>query len=129
MPELIWDETDLVACLEVIATIEEYGNYYYEVKQDILLLAVSIWPYESVVAVSLSQTGDAKPLISFTLVVRDSIRYVKDKRGEYLEFKNCVIVSHRFYYTEVKDIFDQTKFTDDLVMEMSIKPHICVKFK
>jgi len=130
MPELKWDETDFLEYLEVLPQIEEYGTkIYYEVKQSDLILVISIWQYESVVAVSLLRDETATPIASFTLAVRGDVRYVKDKRGEYLEFNDCVVVSNRFYYHETKDVFDRTKFTGQLQMELSIKPHIQVKFR
>lgn len=131
MPELKWDETDFLECLEVIPQIEEYGTeHYYEVKKNGLILAVSVWQYESVIALSLLQEAGRIPITSFALVVRDRVRYIHDKRGEYLEFNDCVVVSNRFFGQETrKDIFDKTKFSDNLRLEISIKPNLQIKFQ
>jgi hypothetical protein len=75
------------------------------------------------------QEKDQAPYVNLYVVVRDRIRRVNDKRGEYLELIDCVVVSNRFYYIEVKDVLDRTKFTDHLNLEIRIKPRIQAEFK
>jgi len=125
MPELKWNKTDFMECLEVIPQVEDYEvEHFYEVKKNGLVLTVTVWQHESVVFVSLRQQENPAPLVEFALFVREAARYVNDKRGEYLEFQNCIAAPSRFSYQEMGDMFDTAKFKHGLTIELAIKPHI-----
>ena len=62
MPQLEWDETDFIRCLEVIPeTDDNSAEYIYKIEQDALVLTVAVWQYESVVSVSLRQQETNAP--------------------------------------------------------------------
>ena len=132
MPELAWDETDFLACLEVEPQIEEYGMaYHYEVSRGTLTLFVSVWPYESVVALSLlaQDTQETTTNITLWLAIRGAVHYIHDKRGEFLEFNDCVVISTRFFSGAIESVFDKTKLPGDLQMTLRIKPTIQIAFR
>lgn len=127
MPQLEWHEVDVLRCLEVLPEVEELGtSYCYDVRQSDLILSVAIWPYESIVTVSLSQR-EAK-LASWTLAVRGFVRRVLDKMGERLEFRDCVVISNRFDYLNGTNPFDATISPHGLTMQLSTKPHLNIAF-
>jgi len=128
MPQLKWDETEFLECLEVTPEIDEYEvQHMYEVEQHGLVLTATVWQYESVICLSLRQQAMNEPLVEFTLFVRDGIRYVKDKRGEYLEFQDCIVAPSRFSYIEIGDVFDKTKFDHGLTLQLATKPHLQIR--
>ena len=55
MPQLDWDETDFLRCLEVAPVAEEPGTQHeYTVAKGGLVLRVNVWQYESVIALSVA---------------------------------------------------------------------------
>lgn len=128
MPELQWDELDFLECLEVVPQVEEYGiSYSYEVHRDSLRLLVTVWPMESAVQWTLWQASIETPLLDFALFVRGAVRHINDKRGEYLEFQDCVVAPNRFWQIEAGDVFDSGNFAG-LTAEIGVKPHIRFHF-
>lgn len=50
MPQLKWDETEFIECLETLPTVEEHSvSHVFEIKKDGLILQLTVWQYESVV--------------------------------------------------------------------------------
>lgn len=128
MPQLNWNENDLLECLEVSPQVSDYEvKHFYQVTQDDFVLAVSVWQHESLVVLSLCQEKSDAPLIEFALCVRRAVRYVHDKRGEYLEFGNCVVAPDRFAYQAVGNMFDETVFKPSLTVQLAVKPHIQIR--
>jgi hypothetical protein len=83
MPELIWDELDFLECLETVPEVEADGVWYsYDVTQSEHRLLVTVFPYESVVALTLCPEASETPLVEFTLYVRSAVRHINDKRGD-----------------------------------------------
>ncbi len=127
MPQMEWDETDVLTCLKVLPEVEEFGtSYHYETRQEELTLSVRIWPHESIVAVSLSH--QEATCASWTLAVRGFVRRVCDNAGERLEFCDCMIVSSRFAYMSEANPFGVAPFRHSPTMQLFIKPHIRIAF-
>lgn len=127
MPQLDWDETDFMECLEVIPTVEDYEvKHVYEVNKDGLSLLVCVWQLESVVGLSLRQHDGDELLTEFALFVRGAVRYVNDKRGEYLEFSDVVVAPNRFSFSG--SAFDKTRLSHGLVIHLQAKPHIQIRY-
>jgi hypothetical protein len=128
MPELDWDETDFIACLEVLPVLDEYEEYpYFEVRKNGMILGLSVRHYKGIVVMSLTPEGQESPLISFSLVVRGKVRYIKDKRGEHLEFNDCVVVRNSFLF-ELPDVYNRDVMPGYLTLELRIKPQIALSF-
>lgn len=128
MPELNWNETDFMECLEVVPEIESYKvKHVYKVTKDGLALVVIVRQFESVVQLSLRQREVDTLLIEFSLFVRESTRYIKDKRSEYLEFQDCIVLPSRFSYQDVGNMFDKANFKHGLTVQLAIKPHIQIR--
>ncbi len=54
MPELVWDETDFVTCLEALPTIDEYETgYHYVVEKDGLKLDLSVYPFAADICITI----------------------------------------------------------------------------
>lgn len=127
MPELKWDKFDFFYCLEVEPQVEEYEiSYFYEVRRDDLILELTVWPLESVVALSLRQSNSENLLAEFALFVHGNVRHINDKRGEYLEFEKCLMTPLRSSYLEADVIWQQTK--PNWRVELLIKPHIQIRY-
>ncbi|OON68028.1 hypothetical protein [Hymenobacter sp. CRA2] len=126
--QLQWDELDLLQGLEAIPVEDDNGGTHYRVRHDGLLLLVSLWPYLGVVDVTLVQSVTEAVLLDLTVAVRGRIRYNNDKRGEYLEFADCVLVS-RVALTEEQA---EAAFSPNLLgrtMLVAMKPHVSVLFE
>ena len=128
MPELQWDELDFLECLEVEPQIEdEYKTrYVYKVARAGLILTVVVRSLESYLWLSLQQKESELPLVEFALFVHGNIRYIKDKRGEYLELTDCLLAPRRTSYLKAETIWDVTQPT--WTLEISIKPHIQIRY-
>jgi hypothetical protein len=128
MPELDWDETDFIACLEVLPVIDEWEeNPYFKVRRNGIVLNLLVRQYESTVVLSLTPEGQENALISFSLVVRGGVSYVKDKRGEYLKFSNCVVVRNGFLF-QLPDVYNRDVMPEHSTLLLSIKPQIAITF-
>jgi hypothetical protein len=125
MPELQWDELDFLECLGVVPEEGEYGtSYAYKLERNGLRLELSLWPFESMAGFSLYRETDALALFTFALAVRGNIRRVNDKRGDYLEFTNCIVVADRFSYLTIGNPFDRERFAAGTTLELFINPDI-----
>jgi hypothetical protein len=127
MPELKWDETDFLDCLEVFPAIEEGGTFYtYEVMKNDLVLTVSVSPLDSCVFLSLRQCSDAKPNINYGFVVRDGIVQERKNGDDYLEFRACFFT--RLWAWEVDATEEEFKTKPGRTIQVSIKPQIRIEF-
>ncbi len=128
MPELQWTELDFIECLEVVPEVGEYKErYLWNVVQDRLTLSIAMWPWESVLELSLLDAAASSPIVEFAVVVRGSIeRKEPYGRFEHLRLHDCIIVPSRFYALEVGDVFDRAEFPYGLTIEIAVKPQISV---
>src|SRR5262245_55835430 len=84
---LVWDETDVIACLEVLPVVGDHAvSYTFSLRRDGLRLELTIYPYDRDVCISLHRCGIDVPTFDVKLIDCDGVRYVNDTRGEYLEF-------------------------------------------
>lgn len=126
--QLQWDELDLLQGLEGVPTAGENGSFRYRVQQEALQLRVSLWPEHGMVDLTLFDTQTKAILLDLTVAVRGRIRYNNDKRGEYLEFADCLIVS-RLLATEEQL---EAAFSPNILgrpMLLTVKPHLSVLFE
>jgi hypothetical protein len=125
VPELQWDETDFIECLEVVPEVEEYKtSYVFAVLRNDLRMLLTVRPHESAIQVTLCQEGSGRSLMDFALFVRGKTRYIH----EYLELADCVVGPNTSWYLEVGDPFDPARFPAGLTVEIGIKPFISVRF-
>jgi hypothetical protein len=129
MPQLDWDEQEVLEYLVVLPEVEEYEtSHRYTLGADGLSLRVTIWQWESAVQLTLSRDGTAEEITNFALIVRDRIRYRNEKWGEYLEFKDCVLSPDRFFHIYVGDVFDRGLFSKGLLVKLFVRPTIRIEF-
>lgn len=125
MPELKWNEYDFVECLGVLPEIDDYNTgHHFKVERNDLILEMSVWQHESLIALSLYQTEKRNSFLTVWFVVRGKIQYINDKRGSFLEFNDFFIVKNRGYYIEEGDVFEEPKFPMKLNIELTIEPEI-----
>jgi hypothetical protein len=67
------------------------------VTQNGLRLVLEVWPYESLVQISLRRDGEDQRLLALTFLVQGPVCRRKEKWGEYLEFSGCTLVSERYF--------------------------------
>ncbi|GAB3234281.1 hypothetical protein GCM10027346_23020 [Hymenobacter seoulensis] len=126
--ELHWDELDFLQGLEVVPTENNNGGIHFSVDRQGLRLLVTLWPQAGVVDVTLLQVTSKAILLDFTVAVRGRIRYNNDKRGEYLEFPDSVLVSRISFSTEQ----DEAAFSPNTFgrpMLLTVRPHLSVLFE
>ncbi|AII52621.1 hypothetical protein [Hymenobacter sp. APR13] len=90
--ELQWEELDLLQGLETVPVENEHGGVECCVDQHDLRLLLTLWPHSGVVDLTLVARQSQHILLDFTVAVRGRIRFNNDKRGQYLEFADCVLV-------------------------------------
>ena len=135
MPELQWDAFDFFYCLEVEPTTDdEYKlRYVYKVEKDELVLTTIVRPLDGVIFLSLGQSKSDAFLVEFAILVRGPIRYIRDKRGEYLEFDNCLLMpttsSHyRLMRHPATQADAMDNFQPNWTVQLSIKPQIQIRY-
>jgi hypothetical protein len=132
MPELRWNEYEVIECLGVLPEEEEFfASHYFRLIKDGLLLEMTIWQYESCIAISASKETDEKPFITLYFLVRDKVTFINEKNSAALKFQDCIVVSSRFWMyreDENKDYFDKNIFPGKLDFELHVYPGIELKF-
>jgi hypothetical protein len=99
MPQLKWDETEFIECLEVVPEVAEYQTQHiFTVARHGLTLTITIWQLESMVTLALRRDGQTLLLTQFTLAIRGDVSLQRHKSGDYLEFRDCVFCPGRFSY-------------------------------
>lgn len=127
MPELKWNEHEVIECLGVLPEIEYYETgHHFKVEKDGLTLVLSIWQYDSLFEISLYQFGKDSPFINFHLYVRDEVKFINDKRGYYLSFQDCAFVSSEYPLASIN--FTSDERFKNLTMELAVEPQIKIKF-
>ncbi|TGE10057.1 hypothetical protein [Hymenobacter fodinae] len=126
--ELQWEELDLLQGLEVVPTENDNGGIHFSVDHQGLRLLVTLWPHAGVVDVTLVQRTQQAVLLDFTVAVRGRIRYNNDKRGQYLEFADCVLVS-RISFSAEQDEAAFNPNTFGRPMLLTVRPHLSVLFE
>lgn len=98
MPQLDWDEVDLIEFLEVLPAMAEYGAaYQYTVERDDFEFVVTIWQYESDIELKLLRKEQKLPLLHLVANVRGKVE-IKDWPGErFLQFGDVELWSSRFH--------------------------------
>ena len=75
MPQLKWDETEIIECLETLPKVEEYSvSHVFEIKKDGLILQLTVWQYESVVQFVIFREQVEVAVIQMALFVRGEVR-------------------------------------------------------
>lgn len=127
MSQLKWNEPDFIECLGVLPEVDDYETgHHFKVEKDGLILNLSIWQYDSLFEISLFQPEKNVPFINFHLYVRDEIKFINDKRGYYLSFRDCAFVSSEYPLSSIN--FTNDERFKNLTMELSIEPQIRINF-
>lgn len=128
MPQLKWNEHEFIECLGVLPEVDDYETgHHFRIEKNGLILALSVWQLDSLFEFSLYQIGWEKSFLNFYLSVREEVKFVKDKRGSYLSFRDCSIVSPKQPIPESIN-FVRHIDSDNLVMELEVEPQIQIKF-
>jgi hypothetical protein len=94
---LIWDETEVLACLEVEPKVGEYEmEHVYEVAQPPLRLLLSVFWMTSDVYATVYCDGKPNPVAHAELRGCPAIRVVDDQRGNYIECAAPSAVSEHY---------------------------------
>ena len=130
MPQLKWDETELIECLETLPTVEEYSvSHVFEIKKDGLVLQLTVWQYESVVQLAVFREQVEVAVFQMALFVRGEVRYIKELKSEFLEFRHCIPAASRFSYLDFpENPCNQKEYSYDLTIWLFVKPHLRIHF-
>ncbi|MDQ3129510.1 MAG: hypothetical protein M3Q99_01955 [Acidobacteriota bacterium] len=132
MPELIWNEYEVIECLGVLPETEEFfTSHYFKLVKDKFILQITIWQIESCIAISISKENDEKPFLTIYFIVRDILEFMNAKNFSSLKFQDCIIVSSRFWMyeeNEKKNYFDKDIFPTKLNIELCVYPRLEIKF-
>lgn len=81
------------------------------------------------VRVRISQDGTEPPVTRFALAVRGRVRRINDRRrGDYIEFPDCVLVPSRFSYLPLSNLFDHERHPCMMDVHVMAYPQIRVRF-
>jgi hypothetical protein len=129
MPQLEWNDIDLLDFFAVEPTVEDYAaSHNYEVERNGLRLLFTVWQNESVIQVSVFRSGAEDVLFTFAAYVRSGVRFIDDKRGKYLEIEDCIIAPNRFWYIDSGDPLDRKRFPIAVTVTVAIDPDIRIAF-
>jgi hypothetical protein len=131
MPELNWDQTDFIECLEVLPQTNEYGTeQIFQLDREGLSLKVSVWPLESVVYLDLHRVNHEARIIGFALFVRGRVEHVKERSFEYLRFHDALPAPSRFSYMDFsEDVHSTARSPYGLTVRLRTKPDIEIEFE
>lgn len=117
MPLLKWDETEVLACLEVDPEIDEDGiSHSYHVCRGTIHLHLTIFQYDSSVHVTVKSEDQDNPIIDFKLMSCAGIQYHKEAYSEYLLFAPSDVVGE--YY--------KNDYVVESGFKISVNPSIAV---
>jgi hypothetical protein len=118
MPQLKWDATDFLTCLEVPPTVDEFeAGYHYSVSKDGLRLELAVFQFDSDICIAVYRDGVERPVIDVRIKDCSGTRYVNDSRGEFLEFAPSQVFGERF----------QRDYVIPVGVRLSVKPSICIE--
>ncbi len=84
---LIWDETDLITCLEVEPEKETDGIWHkYTISKDGMILEIIIYQYDREIYFDLKREGIDSIVFKMKLIGCNGVRYLNEATGESLEF-------------------------------------------
>lgn len=128
MPELKWNEHEVIECLGVLPKVDDYETgHHFRVEKDEIILVLSIWQYDCLVEISLYQSNKKNPLINFHISVRDEIKFINDKRGSFLRFQDCSVISSMYPLTESMKFY-KMESPEFLNMALEVEPEIRIQF-
>lgn len=129
MPELDWKEHEFIQVLSVLPTTDEYGvQYVFDTSKDGVRLILAVWPYESVVGISLHSASAPEPIADFVAFVRGPARLQETRESEWIELRDAVIAPSRFSYLELGDPFDRRRFPAGFPVRIYTTPQIRIGF-
>ena len=127
MPQLDWNETDAIECLGVLPEKGDYSEYHaFKLNQDGVTVSLTLWEYESFATINFAVEGKA-PHVSLSFIIRDRVELVSGKQFSSLKFRNCVIVSDRFWMyhdPSNRDLFDKSVCSSETDLELVVFPTI-----
>jgi hypothetical protein len=129
MPQLQWNDVDLLEFFEVVPTIGDYEtSHRYEIERAGIRLQFTVWQFESVVQAFLFRDTANDALISFAAYVRGEARLVNDERGKYLELEDCIFAPNRFWYIESGNPLNRERFPVSITVTVTVDPEIRIAF-
>lgn len=130
MPQLKWDPTDFIECLEVAPINDSYdAELIYRVERNELVLTLTMWQHESVLKLNLASASTGNTITAFCLVLPMPVEFVKEKGREFLLFKRSVVSPSRFYYHDIEgNPFAQAESKARVDVRLSVKPEIKIEY-
>lgn len=86
MPQFVWNEYEFVECLGVVPEVDEYDTHTFKVERDGLRLELNVSQYDGDVFLHIFREGVETPVFMMRLIDCAGARYVREKRGDFLEF-------------------------------------------
>ena len=130
MPQLKWNETEFVECLEVVPEVADHQmRHLFTITKHGLTLGITVWQLESMVLLTLQREGSGLFITQFALAVRGSASLHREKNGDYLELTDCVVCPSRFSYIHGPgNPGDAARFGYPVVVQVAIDPEIQLRF-
>lgn len=105
MRELKWNQFEIVECLGAVPEYDEFFNSFtFSNVLDDLAVQLTVWPWESSVALTIAKDEDSDPFLSLIFAVRDEVVLIKEKEFMSLQFRDSVLVSSKFWQYEKDEI-------------------------
>lgn len=128
MTQLEWNDVDFLDFFEVEPTaVDDDVCFSYEIERHGLRLLFTLWQYESVIQISVFRCESDHEVFELLFYVRKDARFIKDKRGRYLEIADCVIKPKTSWFIQGADPFDAEQFPFGVTVWLSINPEIKVE--
>lgn len=130
MPLLEWNEYDFIEVLAVMPTVEEYGVYHeFRRITPPLALKLTVYPYESVVCITVTLEGGGWPVVQFDAYVRERVVRESTQDAEWLELRDVIVAPSRFSYIEIGDPFDRTRYPQRHTLLIQVVPQISLVWR
>jgi hypothetical protein len=127
MPDLKWNEQELIECLGVLPETDEfYCSHRFKLNLENLRLDLTLWQYESLVSIELYNEPEESPFVSLCFIVRDRIAFMNEKNTSALGFYDCAFVDGRFWRIRDRefDLFGIERLPVKLNLLLSTYPKI-----
>ncbi len=98
MPELVWNQYDLIECLAVLPEIDEYetGHHFTVWREDLRLL-LSVYPYSADISLSLFRGESQESLFTIRMIDCPGARLVRNPKGSNcIEFATAKVFGRRY---------------------------------
>jgi len=126
MPQLQWNELELIEFLSVVPQTEDQVYHTFDLARDGLRMLLTLRQFESVLHLTISYADSKNDLLDLTAYIRGRVELHRHVATNvpFLRISGCLIVPNRFIHTEMGNPFDTQKFPFGVDIHLWVDPKI-----